>query len=124
VSSLKTNVVTTVGDELPAATPPQQDDEQDDRCQTALHHLHVTCLRSCDLFAHGGRTDSEGWSWSDCLRRIDEGAVDAAGNPMPGVPPLPAGAGAPARAAQSARRSRLKESHTYMMPYIGNPDLL
>lgn len=62
----------------------------------------------CDLFAHGGRTDSEGWSWSDCLRRIDEGAVDAAGNPMPGVPPLPAGAGVAARAAQSARRSRLK----------------
>ena len=47
-----------------------------------------------NLFAHGGISDNEGWSLADCLMRTDDGAVDAMGNPMPGVVPIPAAGGA------------------------------
>ena len=46
-----------------------------------------------NLFAHGGTCDNEGWSLADCLMRTDDGAVDAAGNPMPGVTAIPAAGG-------------------------------
>ena len=38
-----------------------------------------------NLLAHGGTSDNEGWSLADSLMRTDDGAVDAMGNPMPGV---------------------------------------
>ena len=46
-----------------------------------------------NLYAHGGISDNEGWSLADCLMRTDDGAVDAMGNPMPGVVPIPAAGG-------------------------------
>ena len=40
---------------------------------------------SQNLRNHGGTTDDHGWSLADCLMRQDDGAVDIAGAPIPGV---------------------------------------
>ena len=43
-----------------------------------------------DLLSHGCKADARGYSWADHYLRQDEGAVDAAGNPAPGAPVMPA----------------------------------
>ena len=78
-----------------------------------------------NLFAHGGTSDNEGWSLADCLMRTDDGAVDAAGNPMPGVTAIPAaGGGNQGNSQRTCRRKRLKESYSYIIKHIDNPDVL
>ena len=78
-----------------------------------------------NLFAHGGISDAEGWSLTECLMRTDDGAVDAMGNPMPGVAAIPAaGGGNQGNSARACRRKRLKESFTFIVKHIDNADML
>ena len=78
-----------------------------------------------NLLAHGGASDNEGWSLADCLMRIDDGAVDAPGNPMPGVTAIPAaGGGNQGHSARTCRRKRLKESFSFIIKHIDNADML
>eukprot|EP00900_Chrysochromulina_parva_P012988 jgi/Chrpa1/21690/Chrysochromulina_OHIO_Genome00028089-RA len=77
-----------------------------------------------NLHAHGGATDAEGWSLADCLMRTDDGAVDALGNPMPGVAAIPAAGGAAGAQARACRRKRLKESYSFIIKHIDNADVM
>jgi len=77
-----------------------------------------------NLHAHGGATDAEGWSLADCLMRTDDGAVDAVGNPMPGVAAIPAAGGAAGAQARACRRKRLKESYSFIIKHIDNADVV
>ena len=57
--------------------------------------------------------------------RIDDGAVDAPGNPMPGVTAIPAaGGGNQGHSARTCRRKRLKESFSFIIKHIDNADML
>ena len=78
-----------------------------------------------DLVTHGGSCDDQGWSLTECLMRQDDGALDAAGIPMPGIAVIPAaGGGSGADKRRAARRKRLKESHKYIVAHISNQDFL
>ena len=56
--------------------------------------------------------------------RTDDGAVDAAGNPMPGVAAIPAaGGGNQGHSARTCRRKRLKESFSFIIRHIDNEDM-
>ena len=72
-----------------------------------------------DLLSHGCKADSRGYSWADHYLRQDEGAVDAAGNPAPGAPGMPA---APAQLllAQAAYRARKKDSFRFIIAHIAD----
>ena len=74
-----------------------------------------------DLLSHGCKADARGYSWADHYLRQDEGAVDAAGNPMPGAPPMPAaGAAAQLRESQAAYRGRKKDSFRFLIAHIAD----
>jgi hypothetical protein len=75
-----------------------------------------------NLLLHGGESDKRGYSHTDCLLRLDEGAEDAAGNPIAAVPAIPAGAAG--NAARQARMRRLKGSFTYVAGHIGDESTL
>jgi hypothetical protein len=56
--------------------------------------------------------------------RTDDGAIDAAGNPMPGVAAIPAaGGGNRGHTARTCRRKRLKESFSFIIRHIDNEDM-
>ena len=70
-----------------------------------------------DLLSLSPPTDDRGFTLADCLLRMDEGATDAAGNPLPGAPALPGGAAALAK-AMAALRARKKNSFTYIVTHV------
>ena len=85
-----------------------------------------------DLLLHGGKTDTQGYSISDCFLRIDAYAV-AYGQPIilpapagtvlaPGAPLGPAGVGA--IAGRQARKARLKESFSFLIMHLDDQSTL
>ena len=85
-----------------------------------------------NLLLHGGKTDSQGYSISDCFLRMDAYAV-AYGQPIivpaplgtvlaPGAPLGPAGVGAVA--GRQARKARLKESFSFLIMHLSDPSTL
>ena len=85
-----------------------------------------------NLLLHGGKTDSQGYSITDCFLRVDPYAV-AYGQPIilpapagtilaPGAPLGPAGVGA--IAGRQARKARLKESFSFLIMHLSDPSTL
>lgn len=69
--------------------------------------------------------DDLGWSWADCLDRRDDGAQTTLGAAAPNAAMLlpTNGGGAPTEARRAKRRKRLKESHSYLVMHISNPEV-
>ena len=68
-----------------------------------------------NLLIHGTKSDEAGFSVADTLARSDEGAVDAAGNPAPGAPTIPAAANTANDKRRALRVTRVKNSFSFLV---------
>ena len=73
-----------------------------------------------NLLIHGTKSDEAGFSVADTLARSDEGAVDAAGNPAPGAPTIPAAANTANDKRRALRVTRVKNSFSFLVAHISD----
>ena len=73
-----------------------------------------------NLLIHGTKSDEAGFSVADTLARSDEGAIDAAGNPAPGAPTIPAAANTANDKRRALRVTRVKNSFSFLVAHISD----
>ena len=73
-----------------------------------------------NFLIHGTKSDEAGFSIADTLLREDEGGTDAAGNPAPGAPTIPAAVSVANDKRRALRTSRIKGSFNFIVAHISD----